>query len=61
MSAFGWKTYGDGRTPPPRRRRFGTALASRVGGSPTTTYAENIGVMATHVYSTAARNPTANP
>jgi uracil-xanthine permease len=34
---------------------FGTALASAVGGSPTTTYAENIGVMAaTRVYSTAA-------
>ncbi len=34
---------------------FGTALASSVGGSPTTTYAENIGVMAaTRVYSTAA-------
>ncbi|GAA4559824.1 uracil-xanthine permease family protein [Planotetraspora kaengkrachanensis] len=33
----------------------GTALASAVGGSPTTTYAENIGVMAaTRVYSTAA-------
>jgi uracil-xanthine permease len=33
----------------------GTALASSVGGSPTTTYAENIGVMAaTRVYSTAA-------
>jgi uracil-xanthine permease len=33
----------------------GTALASLVGGSPTTTYAENIGVMAaTRVYSTAA-------
>jgi uracil-xanthine permease len=33
----------------------GTALASVVGGSPTTTYAENIGVMAaTRVYSTAA-------
>jgi uracil-xanthine permease len=32
-----------------------TALASAVGGSPTTTYAENIGVMgATRVYSTAA-------
>ncbi|TDD22103.1 uracil-xanthine permease family protein [Nonomuraea diastatica] len=32
-----------------------TALASSVGGSPTTTYAENIGVMAaTKVYSTAA-------
>jgi uracil-xanthine permease len=34
---------------------FGTVLASAVGGSPTTTYAENIGVMAaTRVYSTAA-------
>ncbi|HEX6872184.1 MAG TPA: solute carrier family 23 protein [Micromonosporaceae bacterium] len=34
---------------------FGTALSSAVGGSPTTTYAENIGVMAaTRVYSTAA-------
>lgn len=34
---------------------IGTALASVVGGSPTTTYAENIGVMAaTRVYSTAA-------
>ncbi|MBW0101289.1 uracil-xanthine permease family protein [Pseudonocardia sp. KRD291] len=33
----------------------GTALAGLVGGSPTTTYAENIGVMAaTRVYSTAA-------
>jgi xanthine/uracil permease len=33
----------------------GTALAASVGGSPTTTYAENIGVMAaTRVYSTAA-------
>ncbi|NLJ52541.1 MAG: nitrate reductase, partial [Intrasporangiaceae bacterium] len=33
----------------------GTAVASFVGGSPTTTYAENIGVMAaTKVYSTAA-------
>ncbi|MGL5857585.1 MAG: uracil-xanthine permease family protein [Angustibacter sp.] len=33
----------------------GTAVASVVGGSPTTTYAENIGVMAaTRVYSTAA-------
>ena len=33
----------------------GTILASAVGGSPTTTYAENIGVMAaTRVYSTAA-------
>ena len=34
---------------------FATVLASAVGGSPTTTYAENIGVMAaTRVYSTAA-------
>jgi uracil-xanthine permease len=34
---------------------LGTALASTFGGSPTTTYAENIGVMAaTRVYSTAA-------
>jgi uracil-xanthine permease len=34
---------------------LGTALASSFGGSPTTTYAENIGVMAaTRVYSTAA-------
>jgi uracil-xanthine permease len=34
---------------------FGTVLTSTVGGSPTTTYAENIGVMAaTRVYSTAA-------
>jgi uracil-xanthine permease len=34
---------------------IGTAVASAVGGSPTTTYAENIGVMAaTRVYSTAA-------
>ncbi|MBO2452395.1 nitrate reductase [Actinomadura barringtoniae] len=33
----------------------GTALASAVGGAPTTTYAENIGVMAaTRIYSTAA-------
>jgi uracil-xanthine permease len=33
----------------------GTTIASLVGGSPTTTYAENIGVMAaTRVYSTAA-------
>jgi uracil-xanthine permease len=33
----------------------GTAVAASVGGSPTTTYAENIGVMAaTRVYSTAA-------
>ena len=34
---------------------LGTALASAFGGSPTTTYAENIGVMAaTRIYSTAA-------
>jgi uracil-xanthine permease len=34
---------------------FATALSSTFGGSPTTTYAENIGVMgATKVYSTAA-------
>src|SRR3954466_13844393 len=34
---------------------LGTVIASSVGGSPTTTYAENIGVMAaTRVYSTAA-------
>ncbi len=34
---------------------FGAVLATSVGGSPTTTYAENIGVMAsTRVYSTAA-------
>jgi uracil-xanthine permease len=34
---------------------FGTTLSSTFGGSPTTTYAENIGVMAaTRVYSTAA-------
>jgi uracil-xanthine permease len=33
----------------------GTVLASAIGGSPTTTYAENIGVMAaTRIYSTAA-------
>ena len=33
----------------------GTAIATSVGGSPTTTYAENIGVMAaTRIYSTAA-------
>ena len=38
-----------------RRRCSRTALASAFGGSPTTTYAENIGVMgATRVYSTAA-------
>jgi uracil-xanthine permease len=34
---------------------IGTTVASSVGGSPTTTYAENIGVMAaTRIYSTAA-------
>src|SRR5262245_31230049 len=34
---------------------LGTAVASAFGGSPTTTYAENIGVMAaTRIYSTAA-------
>jgi uracil-xanthine permease len=34
---------------------FATVLTSSVGGSPTTTYAENIGVMAaTRIYSTAA-------
>lgn len=34
---------------------FGAVMATSVGGSPTTTYAENIGVMAsTRVYSTAA-------
>jgi len=34
---------------------IGTAVSSSVGGSPTTTYAENIGVMAaTRIYSTAA-------
>src|SRR4051812_18734122 len=34
---------------------FATVLTSAVGGSPTTTYAENIGVMAaTRIYSTAA-------
>jgi uracil-xanthine permease len=34
---------------------IGTAVTTSVGGSPTTTYAENIGVMAaTRVYSTAA-------
>ena len=43
---MGRAIFGDG---------VGTALASAVGGSPTTTYAENIGVMAaTRVYSTAA-------
>ena len=40
----------------------GTVLASAVGGSPTTTYAENIGVMAaTRVYSTAAYYVAALP
>jgi uracil-xanthine permease len=44
--SLGRALFGDG---------VGTALASLVGGSPTTTYAENIGVMAaTRVYSTAA-------
>lgn len=44
--SLGRALFGDG---------IGTALASLVGGSPTTTYAENIGVMAaTRVYSTAA-------
>jgi hypothetical protein len=40
-----------------------TAVASSVGGSPTTTYAENIGVMAaTRVYSTAAySSPPSSP
>jgi uracil-xanthine permease len=43
---LGRALFGDG---------VGTALASAFGGSPTTTYAENIGVMAaTRVYSTAA-------
>ncbi len=43
---LGRALFGDG---------VGTAIASSVGGSPTTTYAENIGVMAaTRVYSTAA-------
>lgn len=43
---MGRALFGDG---------VGTALASSIGGSPTTTYAENIGVMAaTRVYSTAA-------
>ena len=43
---MGRALFGDG---------VGTALASAFGGSPTTTYAENIGVMgATRVYSTAA-------
>ena len=41
-----------GRSPPTASR---TVVATSVGGSPTTTYAENIGVMAaTRVYSTAA-------
>ncbi len=43
---MGRALFGDG---------FATALASAFGGSPTTTYAENIGVMsATRIYSTAA-------
>ncbi|MGZ4637912.1 MAG: uracil-xanthine permease family protein [Actinomycetes bacterium] len=43
---LGRALFGDG---------VGTAVASSFGGSPTTTYAENIGVMAaTRVYSTAA-------
>ena len=43
---LGRAIFGDG---------VGTVIASAVGGSPTTTYAENIGVMAaTRVYSTAA-------
>jgi uracil-xanthine permease len=43
---LGRALFGDG---------LGTAVASAFGGSPTTTYAENIGVMAaTRVYSTAA-------
>jgi uracil-xanthine permease len=43
---LGRAIFGDG---------VGTVVASSVGGSPTTTYAENIGVMAaTRVYSTAA-------
>ena len=43
---LGRALFGDG---------VGTAIASAFGGSPTTTYAENIGVMAaTRVYSTAA-------
>jgi uracil-xanthine permease len=43
---LGRALFGDG---------VGTTVASLVGGSPTTTYAENIGVMAaTRVYSTAA-------
>ena len=44
--------HGPGASAPTASR---TALASAFGGSPTTTYAENIGVMgATRVYSTAA-------
>jgi len=44
--SLGRAIFGDG---------VGTVIASSVGGSPTTTYAENIGVMAaTRVYSTAA-------
>ncbi len=44
--SLGRALFGDG---------VGTAIATSVGGSPTTTYAENIGVMAaTRVYSTAA-------
>jgi uracil-xanthine permease len=43
---IGWALFADG---------FGTTLAGAGGGSGTTTYAENIGVMAaTRVYSTAA-------
>jgi uracil-xanthine permease len=43
---LGRALFGDG---------LGTAVASAFGGSPTTTYAENIGVMAaTRIYSTAA-------
>ncbi len=43
---LGRAIFGDG---------LGTVIATSVGGSPTTTYAENIGVMAaTRVYSTAA-------
>ena len=45
-STLGRALFGDG---------VGTVIATAVGGSPTTTYAENIGVMAaTRVYSTAA-------
>ncbi|MBA3252461.1 MAG: nitrate reductase [Geodermatophilaceae bacterium] len=44
--SLGRAIFGDG---------VGTVIATSVGGSPTTTYAENIGVMAaTRVYSTAA-------